>query len=226
MTFPFRAISRAATITAAVASASAYPLLPKRVATRFDAEGRPSRYSSRTSAAVQLPAVMLGLQTLNDRVGAWPGGRDREDRASGAQAREQAVALVELALLPAHLAILAGGVGLSVNMRAVNRGVFGVLMVTLGNVLPKLPRNGLIGIRTPWTLADPAVWERTHRLGGYLLTAAGLMSLAVLPARGRLAARLPMAATLSAVGLSAAYSWWTCFGDAPPGRTSDSSTPR
>lgn len=92
-------------------------------------------------------------------------------------------------------------------MSRLPRGIYGVLMIAMGDVLPKLPRNGLVGIRTPWTLADPTVWERTHRLGGYLLTAAGLMSLTSLPARGRRAARLPMLATLAAVGISSAYSF-------------------
>jgi uncharacterized membrane protein len=206
MTFPSRATSRAATVSAAVASVLAYPFLPARVATHFDADGKPDRYGSRASAAVTLPAVMLGMSVLNDRLGAWPGGHDREDVASGIRARDEAIALVDLALLPAHLAVLANGLGVPVDMSRVSRGVYGVLMIALGNVMPRLPRNGLVGIRTPWTLADPAVWERTHRVGGYLLTAAGLVSLASLPSAGRRAARLPVAAILGAVGLSAAYS--------------------
>jgi uncharacterized membrane protein len=206
MTAPFRTISRAATLTAATASALAYPFLPRRIATRFDADGRPNRYSARTPATVLFPAMMLGIQVVNDRLGAWPGGRDREDRESAVQARDEAIALTELGLLPAHLAILANGLGVRIDMNRVERGVYGVLMIALGNVLPKLPRNGLVGIRTPWTLADPGVWERTHRLGGYLVAAAGVASLASLPA-GKRAARLPVVATLAAVALSAAYSF-------------------
>ena len=39
----------------------------------------------------------------------------------------------------------------------------------------KLRKNFFIGIRTPWTLASDAVWERTHRLGGRLFMLAGLV---------------------------------------------------
>jgi uncharacterized membrane protein len=82
----------------------------------------------------------------------------------------------------------------------------GALLVALGNVMPRLPRNGLIGFRTPWTLADPAVWERTHRVGGYLTAAAGLVSLASLPFAGRRANRLPVAVILASTILTTAYS--------------------
>ena len=40
---------------------------------------------------------------------------------------------------------------------------------------PRHGRTGLFGIRTPWTLSNDRVWQRTHRVGGYLLVACGLI---------------------------------------------------
>jgi uncharacterized membrane protein len=51
----------------------------------------------------------------------------------------------------------------------------GVLFVLVGNLLGKLRHNVLIGIRTPWTLKDKRVWDRTHRFTGRLMVMAGVV---------------------------------------------------
>ncbi|MDD2596822.1 MAG: SdpI family protein [Candidatus Cloacimonetes bacterium] len=55
--------------------------------------------------------------------------------------------------------------------------LIGLLFVFLGNLLPKVPRNFFIGIRTPWTLTDGENWHRTHRLGAYLFVLGGILML-------------------------------------------------
>jgi uncharacterized membrane protein len=52
----------------------------------------------------------------------------------------------------------------------------GVLFVYIGIMLRNARRNYMIGIRTPWTLANEEVWNRTHSLGGKLFIAAGIVS--------------------------------------------------
>lgn len=52
----------------------------------------------------------------------------------------------------------------------------GVLFVYIGILLQNARRNYMIGIRTPWTLANEDVWNRTHSLGGKLFIAAGVVS--------------------------------------------------
>jgi uncharacterized membrane protein len=56
--------------------------------------------------------------------------------------------------------------------------MFGLALVSIGNLLPRLRPNGVIGIRTPRTLADRSTWARTHRAAGYTTVAMGISILA------------------------------------------------
>jgi uncharacterized membrane protein len=53
--------------------------------------------------------------------------------------------------------------------------LIGLMFIFLGNLMPKTPRNFFIGIKTPWTLANEEVWQRTHRLGGWLFAISGVI---------------------------------------------------
>jgi uncharacterized membrane protein len=50
----------------------------------------------------------------------------------------------------------------------------GVLLLAVGNYLGKARQNWLIGLKTPWTLADVGVWDKTHRFTGRGLFLGGL----------------------------------------------------
>jgi len=51
----------------------------------------------------------------------------------------------------------------------------GVFLIVIGNIAGKLTWNYFVGIRTPWTLDDPKVWERTHRAAGPVFVVGGLV---------------------------------------------------
>jgi len=64
-----------------------------------------------------------------------------------------------------------------VNVR-INESIFigvGLLLFILGNYMTKMRKNFFLGIRTPWTLASDEVWSRTHRVGGPIFMAGGLL---------------------------------------------------
>lgn len=52
----------------------------------------------------------------------------------------------------------------------------GLLFIFLGNILPKIKSNFYFGIKTAWTLSHPEVWQKTQRLGGWLMFGFGILS--------------------------------------------------
>ena len=53
--------------------------------------------------------------------------------------------------------------------------LFGLVVVRIGNLLPRTRPNLALGIRTPRTLADRRVWMLTHRTAGYLSVVLGII---------------------------------------------------
>ncbi|HXQ14113.1 MAG TPA: SdpI family protein [Caulobacteraceae bacterium] len=49
------------------------------------------------------------------------------------------------------------------------------LLVLIGNTLGKVRHNDVFGVRTPWTLADPRVWDKTQRFTGRLMVVGALI---------------------------------------------------
>lgn len=86
----------------------------------------------------------------------------------------------------------------------------GLLLVMVGNALPKSRPGFFVGIRTPWTLTDTDNWIATHRLGGKLMMAAGAAMVVAacvpLAAQWRLWAML--APVIAASLVPVVYSWW------------------
>ena len=53
----------------------------------------------------------------------------------------------------------------------------GVLFIIIGNYLGKMRQNYFVGIKTPWTLNNEKVWNKTQRVGGWAFLIAGLIIL-------------------------------------------------
>ena len=61
-----------------------------------------------------------------------------------------------------------------------------LLFFYVGYMLNFTKRNYFIGVRTPWTLADEKIWDKTNKLAGRLFWVCGVLALVALVARGDL----------------------------------------
>lgn len=191
---------------AVVASALAYTRLPERVPVHWNAAGEVDRYGSRLEGVLVMPIVMLGIALLVPALPKIdPRGRNYEKFAPTYHLVMNATLTF---MLLVHVAILAATMGARIDVgRVVPIGV-GALLIVLGNVLPRTRPNWMFGIRTPWTLSNDRVWERTHRVGGYLMLGAGLViALAGLLLPGTRGIAVLVAAVLVAALGSIVYSY-------------------
>lgn len=53
-------------------------------------------------------------------------------------------------------------------------GILGVGMAAVGNIMPKLRMNSMIGLRTVWSMKNEAVWKKSQRFGGITFLLGGL----------------------------------------------------
>ena len=160
-------------IAAFIASAVVFPRLPETMPTHFDMSGQPNGWSSRLFGAWVVPLfliLMWGLLRVLPTID--PRG---SNYAKFGGAFEGMIVSIMLFMLSLHIVMLRAALGYPVAMQRVVPIGVGVLLAVIGNLLPRARPNWFIGIRTPWTLSSDRVWEKTHRFGGHVFVAGGIL---------------------------------------------------
>ncbi len=183
-----------------------YRHFPALVATHWDANGRVNGYMGRAGGAFFLPALLSGMYALFLLLPLVDPRRQRYESFASVYHVFKAAILGMLLLL-----FIASGMynlGFSVNIATLTPLLIGLLFIILGNSMGKIKRNWFIGIRTPWTMSSEDVWNKTHRMGGYLMVACGLLMLAAPLIPGKAAFLLTMGAVLAFALATTAYSYF------------------
>ena len=64
-----------------------------------------------------------------------------------------------------------------VDINVVANCLMGLLVIVIGNIIPKCKRNRFVGIRTTWSMDNDTTWELSNRLGGRLLMLCGILTI-------------------------------------------------
>lgn len=179
--------------------------LPARVVVHWNAAGQPNGWSSPALAALLPPLEALALWALLLLAPVIDPRRRRYAQFAPTYRTLRLAVVAVVAALDGFT--LAQALGARVDVPMVAALVVSLLMLLIGNVLPRLRPTWFVGIRTPWTLSDEEVWRRTHRWGGPLFMVAALIPLLGLWAAPRLLAPLVLAAVLVPALATAVYSY-------------------
>lgn len=153
-----------------------YDKLPEMLPTRWNFKGEIDGYTSKFSAIVYLPLILFAATLFSGFV-------TKED-PKNAENKPKIIRL-SLVMLPIFSNILVISsmyiaLGNKLNITMLIKLFIALVFIILGNYMPKLKKNYTIGIKTPWTLHDDEIWQKTHRLGGKIMILQGLLILVTL----------------------------------------------
>lgn len=161
-------------VVAFAASAAVYGRLPDPMPTHWNLAGEVDGWTSLPWGAFVLPLMLVAMWGIFQVLPLIDPRKDNYAKFRGTY--EILILTITTFMLGVHLVVLAKALGSDISIdRLVPIGV-GVLLVVIGNIMPRTRPNWFVGIRTPWTLSSDRVWERTHRFGGQLLVAAGALT--------------------------------------------------
>ncbi len=157
-----------------------YPSLPDTVPIHWGFDGQPDGWGGKSSIlfTASLPFAMLLLLAVLPRMD--PKGKNFQ--------RFQPVYRIFLILLTVFMCgvswlseltvynVLPSG-GSLVNTLVM--GGLGLVLLVLGNYMPRIKQNYTFGCRTPWALNDEHNWNRTQRMGGIVFVVMGAVLLLV-----------------------------------------------
>lgn len=174
-------ISSLVTLLPIVAGLILWDKLPDRVPSHWGPTGEVDAYSSKGFFVFGLPLLMLGLNLLcTVASGLDPKNKNHEGKPL----------ILVYALIPALTILLSvatyfAAFELPIPVLNMVVAAFGLMIVFIGNYLPKCKPSYTIGIKISWTLNSEKNWVATHRMAGKLWVIAGALIIltALLPAK-------------------------------------------
>lgn len=155
------------------------PILPDKIPAHYGLDGNVTRFGSKYEL-LTMPIITISMQfvwlLLEKHL-----MKDKEKGPHNSQAIfwiNLVVTLIFTVLTISFFYLAYRGAG-SINDIDYQKNVaiaLSISWIVIGNILPKLKQNGLVGIRTTWTLASENTWYKTHRMGGKIAVITGMAS--------------------------------------------------
>ena len=145
--------------------------LPEEIPTHFNLLGQADGYNHKMSTIFGLPALMLLMHWVLLFL------MIKDPKSSNISSKIQVLIywIIPFVSCLSMISIYGESLGYSMMSGILAQIFMGVLMIVIGNYLPKTRRNYIIGIRLPWTLENDENWRKTHRLAGKIWVLGGLL---------------------------------------------------
>lgn len=145
--------------------------LPEEIPTHFNLLGQADGYNHKVFAIFGLPTLMLLMHWVLLFL------MSKDPKSSNISSKIQVLIywIIPFVSCLSMISIYGESLGYSMMSGLLAQIFMGVLMIVIGNYLPKTRKNYIIGIRLPWTLESDENWRKTHRLAGKIWVLGGLL---------------------------------------------------
>ena len=177
--------------------------LPEQFPIHFNAAGEVDSYSSKAFGVFGLPLILVLFQWL-----CTVGSLKMDPKAENLEGKVFSLVLWIIPVLSVvmNALVYCTALGMDMKVQIIVPLLVGLLMVIIGNWLPKCKPTWTLGIKLPWTLADEDNWNRTHRFAGPIWVAGGMIIMLCALIGGALLWAMPVA-LVAMVAAPAVYSY-------------------
>jgi len=151
-----------------------YPQMPEKMASHWNTQGQVDGYMSKFWGLFLMPLISAGLFLLFITIPKIDPLKHNIEKFR--KYYDGFVVLIIVFLFYLYLLTIFWNIDIRFSMTQLLAPAFGILFYYCGILTENAKRNWFIGIRTPWTLSNDAVWNKTHKIGGKLFKAAGVIA--------------------------------------------------
>ncbi|MEI6887252.1 MAG: SdpI family protein [bacterium] len=152
-----------------------YPSLPNKLATHWDINGVVNGYMDKDIGILFIPILAIALMLLLFFI------PKLDPKYSNIKKFQGTYNIFILGLLIFLFYIngitILSNLGYNINMMQLMIPALSSLIFLLGILIEKSESNYTIGFRTPWTLSNSKVWDKTHKLGAKLFKISAIITL-------------------------------------------------
>jgi uncharacterized membrane protein len=151
-----------------------YPYAPEKMASHWNIRGESDGYMNKFWGLFFTPIITLAIIIfLLYLPKIDPMNNFRKFNSQ----YEQIILVLSVFMTYIHALTLLWNFGIKFSFNRALAPAFGVLFYFIGLAIGKAKQNWFMGIRTPWTLSNAKVWDKTHKLGSELFRVCGFISL-------------------------------------------------
>ncbi len=141
-------------------------ILPDELPVHWNVHNQPDDYASKPFALMMIPVLNLALYFMFVFLPKIDPRKNNYEHFQGPWAVFRL--MFHALMLYLFTIIIVAGTGEDLNIGFLVVFAVLALLTVVGNYLGNIRSNFFVGIKTPWTLADTEVWQKTHRMAAKL----------------------------------------------------------